>query len=182
MKSVQRETRKLKPAHGIARWLVRPEAGWQTSGRLEIATERQRETYTVEAIHTGGPETQFAGLAGFRLTNETSGDVYDIDTTQLSGWTCDCPDGQYRAAHATSPEARHCKHVLALQAALACKSTPAVPELFYGPCLACGAVTTLANGWCDLCSLERNEWGDALNAQANTRDGREPAPSRRACP
>jgi hypothetical protein len=177
MRSVSRKPRTCKPAHGNARWLIRPDAAWQTGGLLEIATERKRDSYTVEAIRTGGPGAHFAGLAGFRLTNETSGNVYDIDATPLSGWACDCPDGQYRATHATTLETRQCKHVLALQAAVTCKATPAVPELFYGPCLACGAVTTLANGWCDLCTMERNSWGDALDAAADSRDGREPAPA-----
>jgi hypothetical protein len=47
----------------------------------------------VQAIRTGGPDDLLAGLAGFRLKGETTGNVYAMDTTPLSGWTCDCPDG-----------------------------------------------------------------------------------------
>jgi hypothetical protein len=76
--------------------------------------------YAVSPIRSdGGPH--FGGqIIGYRLEKEgDGGEVYDIDVTPVWGATCSCPDSAFREARAEIPEARACKHVMAIRAALA---------------------------------------------------------------
>jgi hypothetical protein len=72
----------------------------------------------VEVIRSIGCKHFGQHIVGFRLTNESSGAVYDIDTTPTWGWTCDCPDAEWRGVAALTPAASRCKHVVLLRQAL----------------------------------------------------------------
>lgn len=73
---------------------------WGIAGRLEIAGTCYGFEIHAELRDEGEPE-----LLGFRLSNETNGEVYDIDCT--SGFpTCDCKGMLYHR--------KPCKHVQAL--------------------------------------------------------------------
>jgi hypothetical protein len=101
-----------KPAretHGTCR-LLYPESLDTGDALLVIYPERGQPTsYTVLRLaDKNGP------TLGFRLTRLADylvdRKVYDVDISQPWGWTCDCPDAQFRS--------RECKHVRALRCAL----------------------------------------------------------------
>ena len=101
---------KSEPVHGSCRWVVPlgPESG---AGVLEIRRGPTADLYEVVAFREAGI------LVGFRLNKVTGGKeaLYDSDT-RTEPWTCDCPDATF---HPERPGG--CKHVLALQAALAAR-------------------------------------------------------------
>ena len=101
---------KVNPVHGACRWVV-PLSAESGAGVLEIRRGRQVDLYEVVAFREAG------ALVGFRLNKTTGGKegLYDIDC-RTEPWTCDCPDATF---HPERPGG--CKHVLALQAALAAR-------------------------------------------------------------
>jgi hypothetical protein len=108
-----RKPRTFEPVIGTFTWAT-PWDG--TTGRLIISTRTGAAVYTVSVIRTeGGPH--FGGIAGHKLVNEGSGEVYHV---ALEGWglSCECWDFLLRDRYATTPECRGCKHVVALQEAL----------------------------------------------------------------
>jgi hypothetical protein len=90
-------TRKAKPVSGTCKWVL--PIGETGTGVLAI----NGTDYTVTSLQNQDRVT------GYRL-QKLSGTVYDIDASREQ-WGCDCPDATYRE--------RQCKHVKALQAALA---------------------------------------------------------------
>jgi hypothetical protein len=88
---------KARPVSGSCRWVL--PIGECDTGVLAINGQQ----YTVTVLR--GPN----GIVGYRLGKD-DGKTYDIDAT-AEVWKCDCPDATYRE--------RACKHVKALQVALA---------------------------------------------------------------
>jgi hypothetical protein len=91
-----------KPVSGTWRWAVQPTS--THPGCLVINTT----SYMVEEL------LDALCLVGYRLKKH-DGTTYDIDIGQ-SPWACECGDYQYRRANR---DAKGCKHVAALRAALA---------------------------------------------------------------
>ena len=58
-----------------------------------------------------------AGVTTGHLLFKGDGAVYAVDARDAA-WSCDCPDSLYSRPRATTPEARQCKHVRCLTAAL----------------------------------------------------------------
>jgi hypothetical protein len=85
---------------------------------LIISTATGANTYAVSAIRSGHGLHFGRQIVGFALEKQGAPDVYHI-ALEPWGMECDCPDGQFRSAYATVPEARGCKHAVALKAALA---------------------------------------------------------------
>ena len=98
----QTTTRTRKPlteAHGTCQW-------------IEPAKNGNRQLIVNGVLY----ELEDLQGRGYRLYRLKDGAVvaYDIDTRTPHGWTCDCPDATYRPDRPGG-----CKHVRALQAALA---------------------------------------------------------------
>ena len=98
-----------QPVHGSCRWVV-PLGEESGAGVLEIHRGHLTDLYEVVAFREDGV------IVGFRLNKVTGGKeaFYDIDTRPSWGWSCDCPDATF---HPERPGG--CKHIRALQAALA---------------------------------------------------------------
>jgi hypothetical protein len=101
-----------KPAretHGTCR-LLQPEALDTGDALLVLYPERGQPTsYTVLRLADKSGRTlgyRLTLLADFIMDRK----IYDVDISQPWGWTCDCPDAQFRS--------RECKHVRALRCAL----------------------------------------------------------------
>ncbi len=121
----QRKPRKPpEPVHGTAKWLTRPSSDWEQPARLQIAVRTSKgaviANYAVSPIYSDGGANFGGQMVGYRLEKEDEqGEVYDIDLTPPWGATCTCPDFHFRDTHAQTPDARECKHLAALRAALA---------------------------------------------------------------
>jgi hypothetical protein len=126
MTTATKTRKQARETHGSCRIipacnLPLPQALDAGEALLTIAPERGAPTnYTVQRLADDDGRA-----LGFRLTRLTDyivdRKVYDIDVCQGFGWTCDCPDAQFRS--------RECKHVRALRAALAkCGQLPPAPQ------------------------------------------------------
>lgn len=105
MNTLPRRTERVKPVGGSVRWL-RPLIAGKTLGRIRITNAEGKGTeYDLDAF------TDAAGrIIGYGLAKDDD-DIHAIDVVASTGWTCDCPDCQFRN--------RECKHIKALRAALA---------------------------------------------------------------
>jgi hypothetical protein len=113
-----RQRKPPEPVRGNARWLKTPPADWSAPGLLIISTATGANTYSVAPVWSGHGLHFGRQIAGFALEKQGTAEVYHI-ALEPWGMECDCPDGQFRGAYATVPEARGCKHAVALKAALA---------------------------------------------------------------
>jgi hypothetical protein len=107
-----------EPVTGTAVWITPLDIKHGCPGQVVLATERIATRYAVEVIRSCGCRHFGGQIVGFRLTNDASGAVYDIDTTPVWGWTCDCPDAVWREGAALTPAAARCKHVVLLRQVL----------------------------------------------------------------
>jgi hypothetical protein len=110
-----RHNEQVKPVTGTVRWL-KPLIVGKTLGRLSITNANGKtEEYDIHAFIDGDGVVQGYGLA------KDDDEIHSIDVTAGFGWTCDCPDHQFRN--------RECKHIKAVRAALAkCGQMPAAPQ------------------------------------------------------
>ncbi len=100
-----RRKENVKPVSGTVRWL-RPLIIGKQLGRISITNVNGLETeYDIDAFTDSDGAIQGFGLA------KDDDEIRAIDVTGWYGWTCDCPDYQYRN--------RECKHCKAVRAALA---------------------------------------------------------------
>jgi hypothetical protein len=107
-----------EPVTGNAVWVTPLDIEHGCPGQVILATDKLAARYTVQVLRSCGCKHFGSQIVGFRLTNEASGAVYDIDTTPVWGWTCDCPDAVWRDTAALTPKAARCKHVVLLRQAL----------------------------------------------------------------
>jgi hypothetical protein len=108
-------------------WIKPLTANPDTAGRLVISVPRVATSYTVEIIRSAASPHFGNQVVGFRLTNESSKEVYDVDCTPTWGPTCDCPDAYWRDKTALVPAAARCKHVVGLTMALKQLPEPGEP-------------------------------------------------------
>src|SRR5262249_55862283 len=92
---VRKPRKPPEPVTGTAVWITPLDIEHGCPGQVVLATEKLATRYSVQVIRSLGCKHFGGQIVGFRLTNEASGAVYDIDTTPVWGWTCDCPDAEW---------------------------------------------------------------------------------------
>ena len=107
------------PATGVCRWVVVPQRDTLAGGRLAI----NHTEYDVVPVRRKAD----GHLTCWVLAKAGSDVVYTVHPQSQS---CDCPDARYNRTRSDTPvDARQCKHVSALQAALAALAKPRKPLL-----------------------------------------------------
>jgi hypothetical protein len=76
-----------KPVTGTAVWVTPLDLANGCPGQVILATGKLTARYTVQVLRSCGCKHFGGQIVSFRLTNEASGAVYDIDTTPIWGGT-----------------------------------------------------------------------------------------------
>jgi hypothetical protein len=111
MSTSTKSRKENKPVHGSCRW---------THLCHDISAGR------IGVLDINGTCYAVTIIAGGIELRKGDGTVYHVCTSERWGWSCDCPDAQYR------PRPGGCKHVAACRAALdaiGVEPKPAAPSI-----------------------------------------------------